>query len=179
MGYYTIRLFPDIQDMTTIVTECGKFRYNCLPIGMCASGDIFQSKVDKLLGDIEGVKTYINDMLVLGKDSFENHIEQLRIIFGRLRAAGLKVNAHKCSLGLKEIPYLGYIITREGIKPNPKKVQGIMYLKRPSPTTEVQALIGMVHYYRYMWPRRSHALAPPTEAASGPKGRKILSNDAL
>ena len=74
MGYYTIRLSPAIQDMTTIVTEFGKFRYNRLPIGMCASRDIFQAKLDELLGDIEGVKTYIDDILVLGKDRFENHI---------------------------------------------------------------------------------------------------------
>ena len=73
-------------------------------MGICASGNIFQSKVDKLFGDIEGVKTYINDILVLGKDSSENNTEQLRIIFVILRAAGLKVNAPQCSFGLKEIP---------------------------------------------------------------------------
>ena len=60
--------------MTTIVIEFGKFRYNHLPMGMCDSGDIFQSKVDELLGDIEVVKTYIDDILVLGRDSFKNHI---------------------------------------------------------------------------------------------------------
>ena len=68
---------------------------------MCASGEIFQAKVDKLLGDIEGVKTYINDILVLSKDFFRNHIERLRIIFGRLCTAGVKFNASKCSFGLK------------------------------------------------------------------------------
>ena len=70
----------------------------------CASGDIFESKVDEILGDIEGVKTYIDDIIVLGKDIFEKHIEQPRIIFCRLCDAGLKVNAPKCSFGLKEIP---------------------------------------------------------------------------
>ena len=62
MGYYTIRLSPASQYIFTIVTEFGRFRYNCLPMGMCASGDIFQAKLDKLVGDIEGVKTYINDV---------------------------------------------------------------------------------------------------------------------
>ena len=75
-------------------------------MGMCASGDIFQSKVDKIIGDIEGVKTYINDISVLRKHIFSNHIEQPRRIFGRLRAAGLNVNAPKCSFGLKKIPYI-------------------------------------------------------------------------
>ena len=68
MGYYTIRLFSDSQDRTKIVNEFGKLIFNCLPIGMCALGDILQSKIDELLSDIEGVKTYINDILVLTKD---------------------------------------------------------------------------------------------------------------
>ena len=106
-------------------------------------------------------------------------MDQHRIIFVRLRAAGLKVNAPKCSFGLKEIPYLGYVITREGIKSEPKKVQGIVDLGRTSTTTEARALIGMVQYYRDMWPRWSHILSPLTEADSVPKGRKILWNDGL
>ena len=122
MEYYTMRLCPANQYITTIVTGFGRFGYNRHPMGMCASVDIFQYKVDELLVDISGVKTHIDDILVLNRDSFENHIECLRIIFGRLRAAGLQVNLHKCSFGLKEIPYLGYVITREGIKPDPKKV---------------------------------------------------------
>ena len=122
MRYYTIRLSPAIQDMRKIVTEFVKFKYNCLPVVMCTSGDIFQSKVDKLLGDIKGVKMYIDDLLVLAQDSFKKHIEKLRIIFGRLCTEGLKRNAPKCSFGLKKVPYIGYVITREGIKPDPKKV---------------------------------------------------------
>ena len=72
------------------------------------------------------------------------HIEQLRTIFGRLHDAGLKVNDPKCSFGLKEIPYPGYVITQEEIKSDPKKVQGIMDKGKPTTTTEAQALIGMV-----------------------------------
>ena len=101
------------------------------------------------------------------------------IIFGRLRAAGLKVNVPKCSFGLKEITYLGYDTTREGIKPDARKVKGIIFIGRPATTTEARALIGMVHYYRDMWPRRSHILAPLTEAASRPKGRNIYCNYVL
>ena len=67
-------------------------------------------------------KTYINYIIVLSKDFFRNHIEQLIIIFGILRAAGLKFNVLKCSLGLKEIPYLCYVITRGVIKPDRNKV---------------------------------------------------------
>ena len=68
-------------------------------MGMCATGDILQAKLDKLLGDIKRVKTYIGDILVLNKDIFSKYIEQLRIIFGILRVVGLKSSAPKCSLG--------------------------------------------------------------------------------
>ena len=95
MVYYIIRLYPASRYMTMIVTESGKFRYNRLSMGMCASGDIIQAKVDELIDNIKGAKIYIDNLLVLRKDSFEKQIEQLRIIVVRLRGAGLNVNAHK------------------------------------------------------------------------------------
>ena len=144
MGYYTIRLFPASQDMTTIVTEFGKLRYNRLPMGICASGDILQAKVYEMLGDIEGVKKYIEGISVSIKESFSKHIEQLIIIFGRLRAPGLKVNAPKYILGLNSIPYLVYVIKRKGIKQDPKKVKGIMYPGRPTTKAEARAIIRML-----------------------------------
>ena len=110
MEYHTIRRFPASQDMTTIVTEFDKFRYNRLPMVMCASGDIFQAKVDKLLVDIKGIKMYIDDILILRNYFFTNHIKQLRIVFSIFCAAGLKVNSPRCSFWLKVIPYLSYLI---------------------------------------------------------------------
>ena len=57
-------------------------------MGMCASLDILQAKVDKIIGDIEGFKTYIDDILVLSKERFSKHTEQMRIIFGILCTSG-------------------------------------------------------------------------------------------
>ena len=55
-GSYTIRLLTTSKYNMEIVTEFGKFKYNCLPMGMCASGDILQDKVDKKLGNVKGFK---------------------------------------------------------------------------------------------------------------------------
>ena len=55
IGYYTIRFLNDSEYMTTEVTESGKFKYNCLPMGMCASRDILQYKLDEIIGDSKGV----------------------------------------------------------------------------------------------------------------------------
>ena len=70
-------------------------------------------------------------------------------------------------------------MTREDIKHEPKKEQGIMDIRRTKTTTEARALIGVIHYYRDIWYRQSHILSLLTESASVPNGGKILWNDVL
>ena len=155
MGYYHNVLSEKSADMCTIVTEFGKFRYKRLPMGVSCSPDIFQAKIYELLGNIEGVKVYIDDILVIKRGSFDEHLKQLEEIFQRSQRAGIKMNAEKCRFGLNEIDYLGYIVTPEGIKPNPNKIEAIQKMERPRTTTEVHRLIGMVQFHRDLWPRRS------------------------
>jgi hypothetical protein len=123
------------------------------------------------------VLTYIDAILCIGKGTFQEHLNQLEEIFRCFsKAAGLKVNTPKCSIGLKEIPYLGYIISMEGLKSNPKKVQGILDLQKPTTAKEMKFLIGMIQFYRDMWQRRSHILSLLIgDSASGKKGNmKIM-----
>jgi hypothetical protein len=81
----------------------------------------------------------------------------------RLCDAGLKVNVAKSLFCAHEIEYLGYILTREGIKPQPKKVQAILALSLPNNVKELRHFLGMVQYYRDMWARRSEMMAPLTD----------------
>ena len=78
-----------------------------------------------------------------------------------------------------DFAYLGYIIACEGIKPDSKKIQGIMDIERPKTTTNVKSLIGMVQYYCDMWKSHPHILAPLPEASGGPNGSKITWIDEL
>ena len=114
-------------------------------MGIYTLGNTFQSELDDLLSDIKGVKLYINDILVLSKEIFSKHIYQLRFIFAGMRTAGLKFNAPKLSFVLTVITYLVYIITQDGIKSDPKKVQRIMDLNIITMMTEERELIGMYH----------------------------------
>jgi len=61
-----------------------------------------------------------------------------------MQKAGLKINSEKSHFGINEVEYLGYVVTREGVKPNPKKVKTIMELQRPTTTTEVRRVIGPI-----------------------------------
>ena len=89
---------------------------------ICTSGDVFQTKLEEHVSNIEVVEMYIINTLVHSRDGFTNYIYHLIVIFARLRSTGLELNATKWSLGLKYITYLGCVITWGGIKPDPFKV---------------------------------------------------------
>ena len=90
---------------------------------------------------------------------YDDHLEKLEVVLSRLHNAGLRVNATKSSFALHEIEYLGYILTRDGIKPQPEKVSAIMTLKEPTSVKELRKFLGMVQYYRDLWEKRSHLIA--------------------
>ena len=75
MGYYTIRLDPTASRICTIVLPWGKYSYLRLPTGIAGLPDIFQEKMSGLMGDLEFVRTYLDDLLILTKSSFVEHIK--------------------------------------------------------------------------------------------------------
>ena len=163
MGYYHIELTPNSKRLCTIVLPFGKYEYQRLPMGLCNSPDIFQEKMSDLMQGLEFVRAYIDDLLSITHGSFEDHLEKLELIFQRLQVAGLKVNCDKSFFARGELEYLGYWITRDGIQPVTKKVNAILALKEPKTRKELRSFIGMINYYRDMWIRRSHVLAPLTK----------------
>ena len=129
-------------------------------MGCAGSADIFQAEMMDLMEALEYVRAYIDDLLVITRGSLEDHLEKLMEVLRRLREAGLKVNAAKSFFCTHEIEYLGYILTRGGIKPQQKKVQAILTLNPPNNVKELRHFLGMVQYYRDMWAKRSEMLAP-------------------
>jgi hypothetical protein len=87
-------------------------------------------------------------------------------VLERLQKANFRANLRKCYFGESKIDYLGYEITRDGIQPQPNKVEAI--LKRIPPKTKRQLIhfLGMINYYRDVWQKRSHMLAPLTGLVS-------------
>ena len=95
MGYYHIELSPDSKRICTIVLPWGKYEYQRLPMGLSNSPDIFQDKMSTLMAGLEFVRTYIDDLLVISKSTFEDHLRKLEIVFQRIKEAGLTINANK------------------------------------------------------------------------------------
>jgi hypothetical protein len=138
MGYYTIRLDPTASRICTIIFPWGKYSYKRLPMGVAGSPDIFQSKMSELMATLEFVRTYLDDLLCITKGSLRDHLDKLREVFNKLQEAGLRVNADKSKFCAIETEYLGYILTRDGIKPQTNKVQAILALKQPNNVKELR-----------------------------------------
>ena len=112
---------------------------------------------------LEFVRAYIKDLFCIKKGSLDDHLSKLRKVLIRLRHAGLKVNAVEGSFCVTETEYLSYVLTREGIKPQPKKLEAILALTLPHNVKQLCRFLGMVQYYRDLWARRSEMLSPLTD----------------
>jgi len=160
MGYYTIRLDPDAQKICTVIFPWGKYSYLRLPMGIACAPDIFQEKMSGLMATLEWIKVYLDDLLIITRGNFEDHLDKLRQVLQRLQDAGLRINADKSIFGSDEVEYLGCVLTRNGIKPQREKVSAILALTPPKSVKDLRKFLGMVQYYRDLWKGRSHLLAP-------------------
>ncbi len=112
--------------------------------------------------DLEYAQAYLDNLLCISKSSLEDHLKKLEEVLRRLCDAGLKVNTEKSTFCALEIEYLGYILTRDGIKPQSNKAQAILAIQPSTNVKELKHFLGMVQYYRDLCARRSKMLAPLT-----------------
>ena len=166
MGYYHIHLTPAASRLCTIVLPWGKYEYTRLPMGVKCSPDIFQERMSDLFQGMEFVRAYLDDLLLLTKGDWSDHVVKLDQVLQRLGEAGLKVNCEKSFFGRTETEYLGFWITRHNIRPQTKKVEAINNMKVPTTKRQLRRFIGMLNYYRDMWPRRADLLAPLSRLTS-------------
>jgi hypothetical protein len=129
-------------------------------MGIAGSPEFFQGKVSMLMESLEYVRAYLDDLFCISKLSLEDHLEKLEEVLRQLCNAGLKVNAAKSTSCALEIKHLGYVLTRDGIKPQSNKVQAILATKPPTGVRQLRHLLGMVQYYHDLWARRSGMFTP-------------------
>lgn len=150
-GFWHIQLEEKSSLLTTFATPMGRYRWLRLPMGISPAPEIFQRKLNQVMEGIPGVKIIADDILVIGKgdndeDAIKDHDNNLRILLDRCRTRHVKLNPEKMRLRLKEVPYIGHLLTSDGVKVDPGKVSAITQMPRPTDTKGVQRLLGMINY---------------------------------
>lgn len=128
----------------------GLFQYTRMPFGLVNSPATLARLMDNVLdhGALEpNVFVYLDDIVVV-TETFEHHLRLLTEIACRLNKANLSINLEKSKFGVSEIPFLGYLLSTGGLRPNPDKVRPIVEYERPNTVTKLRRFLGMANYYR-------------------------------
>ena len=134
-----------------------------MPMGAKCSAEVFQREMTMAMGDIDGMETVVDDILVHGKTQSE-HDSRLIKVLERSRQLTLKLNREKSRIALKEVDYVGHRLTRKGLRPTAERVKAIANMKTPENVQELETVLGMVAYVAKFIPSLSNLCAPLREA---------------
>ena len=158
-AYLQMEIDEQCRKYLTINTHRGLYQYQRLPYDIASAPAIWQPAMDQVLQGILGAQCYLDDIIVTGK-ILEEHLNTLDKVLMRLEEYGLKVNKTKCNFLQTSVEYLDHVISTEGLKQSPTKVEAIVNMPSPKDVTELRSFIGMVQYYSRFIQNLSYLLAP-------------------
>ena len=131
------------------MTRKGIFKFNVLSFGLSNAPAIFQRLMDLVLMGLNWqiCLAFLDDVIVMSS-TYEQHLERLQQVFERFRGANLKLNAGKCHLLQEKVKFLGSIVSREGIAPDPEKIRAITEWPVPTDLKQVRGFVALASYYR-------------------------------
>ena len=126
-----------------------------VPFGLAQAPAYFQALINKVLEGLHKIAvTYLDDIIIFSKNE-EQYLEHLRIIFQRLKEAGLKLKRSKCDFMKAQIQHLGHLISSSGIQPLPEKLESIKNMPALRSPKEVKQFLRLAGYYCKFVPRFS------------------------
>jgi hypothetical protein len=148
-GFYQIKMEKDSRELTAFSTNQGHWHFKRMIQGMKTSPGTFQRVMNSALAGLIGIKclVYLDDIIVYGKNLYD-HNEKLTEVFERLRLANLKLQPDKCNFLQRECVYLGHVISKDGIKPDERKVKSVIEFPVPTTVKNIKSFLGLSGYYR-------------------------------
>ncbi|GFW45165.1 hypothetical protein TNCV_716671 [Trichonephila clavipes] len=139
-----------------------------MSFGLRNAPSTFQRFITEVLYGLDFVFPYLDDVLVASSTE-EEHSEHLKMVFERFQQYGLRINVSKSVMGAAQVEYLGFLITAEGSRPLPEKVQAIFNYKLPETIHDLQTFLGMINFYRRYLKDAAKTQAPLHELLKGAK----------
>ena len=148
-GFHQIPMTEECKKYTAFSISQGHFEYNRMPFRLKIAPGTIQRMMDKEFNNLIGKNcfAYIEDIEVFG-ETLEEHNKNLQIAVQRIKDLGLKLDPTKCEYLKPELEYLGHLITSDGIKPNPIKIEAVKNFKELKPVKDVQSFLSLAGYYR-------------------------------
>ena len=149
LGYNQILVHPEDQGKTTFTTPWGTIMYAKMPFGLMNAGATFQREMDIASSEEKDkfVVIYLDDMTIYSK-SDEQHLQHLEWVFLKCKKLAISLNPKKSNFALEEGKLLGHIISKDGIKIDPHRVEAIQKIEIPRTKKEIQSFIGKVNFLR-------------------------------
>jgi len=148
-AYNLVRIKEGDEYKTAFRTRYGHFEYLVMPFGLKNAPATFQHFINDVLSDYldDFVISYIDDILIYS-NSLEEHHEHVKKVLKKLLENDLYIKLEKCEFDVTETTFLGYILSKDGLKVDPEKVKAILDWPVPSNVKEIQSFIGLCNYYR-------------------------------
>lgn len=148
-AYWQIGLTEEAKKITAFVTQKGTYTFERMPFGLRNAPTTMSRAMAHVFAHEHGrnIAIYMDDVVIHSK-SWEDHKEAVGRFLGRLKEVGLKINCKKCVWGADTICFLGYLVCREGTKPDPKKIKVVLEYPTPKSVKNVRSFLGMASYYR-------------------------------
>ena len=148
-GYFQIEVEESDKEKTAFMANNNVYEFNKMPFGLINAPSTFQRFIQDTFKGIlhKFVSVYIDDIIVFSK-SFDEHFCHLKEVFKRLDERDLRLHPEKCKFLCDELKFLGFIVGREGIKPDPDRTKAINQFPMPTKIKDIRSFIGMANYYR-------------------------------
>ena len=148
-GYHQIRVKSDDIAKTAFRTRYGHYEYTVMPFGVSNAPGVFMEYMNRIFHPYldNFVVVFIDDILIYSKTE-EEHAGHLRIVLQVLREKKLYAKLSKCEFWLKEVSFLGHVISSGGISVDPAKVVAVLQWETPKSATEIRSFLGLAGYYR-------------------------------
>ena len=148
-GYHQLKVRETDIPKTAFITRYGLYEYTVMSFGLTNAPAYFMNLMNKVFMDCldKFVVVFIDDILIYSK-SEQEHEEHLRVVLGTLREHQLYAKFSKCQFWLKEVAFLGHMISAGGISVDPTHIKSILCRKAPTNQTEVRSFLGLAGYYR-------------------------------
>jgi transposase InsO family protein len=166
-AYQQLLLDEASQQLVTINTHKGLFRYTRLPYGIASSPAIWQRFVEQVLSGLTFTCVIMDDVLVSGANDAE-HLRNVEAVLQRFRKYGLRVKAEKCAFMKDQVTYMGRLISAQGVQPTEDKVSAIKQAPEPRNVSELRSWLGMVNFQAQFIPHLS-TLSKPLNDLLGKK----------